>query len=50
MDTNRDDHQVQPEYACPFCGERDTDCLAWQPDEAIECLTCRGIYSLDDRN
>lgn len=30
--------------ACPGCGERRTDQLIWQTDEAVRCFTCGTDY------
>ena len=41
--------EVNPQNACPKCGEKRMDYLAWQPptfDEKIKCTTCGNIYSL----
>ncbi len=40
------DHQtpsVDPEQACPWCGERNMDLLIWIEDDVVEChtYTCR---------
>lgn len=31
---------VEPHDACPFCGERRTDRLAWRKRTRIECRSC----------
>ncbi len=36
---------VDPAFACPNCGERQMDKLAWQHDgEYIKCATCGFCY------
>jgi Zn ribbon nucleic-acid-binding protein len=37
---------VIPGFACPSCGERRLDCLAWlEPDdELVHCATCGAAY------
>lgn len=32
-------------FACPDCGEADSDRLEWQDDEFVRCKTCGTIYS-----
>jgi Zn ribbon nucleic-acid-binding protein len=38
---------VVPGFACPSCGERRLDCLAWlEPDdELVHCATCGAEYA-----
>ncbi|MGI6379797.1 MAG: hypothetical protein ACOX2R_03290 [Anaerolineae bacterium] len=42
-----DDGRVLPGLACPGCGERRLDCLAWlEPDaERVRCATCGAEYA-----
>ncbi|MEZ6233426.1 MAG: hypothetical protein R3B68_04480 [Phycisphaerales bacterium] len=42
MDDN--DNHVDPIFACPTCGERDADRLAWIDDDQVECQACGTIY------
>ncbi|MCC6909439.1 MAG: hypothetical protein IT430_15975 [Phycisphaerales bacterium] len=37
---------VEPEAACPNCGERRIDELVWQNDEdgQVRCATCDFVY------
>jgi rubredoxin len=35
---------VRFEHACPACGERRIDELAWIDDEQVHCQTCGTIY------
>ena len=39
---------VDPQFACPDCGERDQDRLAWQDDDEVECQTCGRRYRAGD--
>ncbi len=39
---------VSDDMACPFCGERRTDCLLVGRDDAIERTTCYRSYRVDD--
>lgn len=41
---------VQPEDACPNCGERVCDELVWLDDERVECQTCKTVYQPGARN
>lgn len=37
--------QVEPEEACPQCGECRADYLVWQEDgESVQCSTCGRVY------
>ncbi len=46
MICHSDDHLVEPEDACPECGERRVDELIWQndEDEQVRCATCGFVY------
>jgi predicted RNA-binding Zn-ribbon protein involved in translation (DUF1610 family) len=48
--TTANDRMVEPQFACPDCGERDMDALAISdPDlETVDCNTCGAAYSLAD--
>lgn len=37
-------NMVQPEDACPNCGERDFDRLVWLDDERLQCQACQTLY------
>ena len=39
---------VDPQFACPDCGERDQDRQAWQDDDEVECQTCGRRYRAGD--
>ena len=42
---NPDDNLVAPEDACPLCGERSADRLAWDEDgERVTCSMCGTVY------
>lgn len=42
----RDDNLVEPEDACPLCGERHVDRLIWIDDgERVQCATCSTTYT-----
>lgn len=38
------DNLVDPQYACPQCGERDADELVWQDDDTVWCAACGHRY------
>jgi len=41
-----DDHLVQPEDACPRCGQRHVDLLVWiEEGERVRCATCLFVYT-----
>jgi len=41
-----DDNLVQPEDACPRCGQRDVDLLVWiEEGQQVRCTTCLNIYT-----
>jgi hypothetical protein len=43
MDRNQDrsdDNLVEPQDACPLCGERSADRLVWSEDGTVECTMC----------
>lgn len=46
MNCDRDDNLVEPEDACPECGERRVDELIWQNDEdsQVRCASCGFFY------
>mgnify|MGYP000210984190 CR=1 FL=1 len=37
-------NMVEPEDACPVCGQRDADELVWLDDERVECQSCGKEY------
>jgi len=37
-------NDVQPEDACPGCGNRDADTLVWQDDDEVVCAKCGTRY------
>lgn len=41
---NDDANKVDPQHACPLCGERRTDQLVWIDDERVRCLSCGTVY------
>jgi len=50
-DETIDPDQIEPEDACPVCGERRIDCLVWADDEIVRCTTCGTEYDpLQDWN
>jgi len=46
--TNQD--LLEPEYACPKCGERDMDRLVWLDDERVRCSNCGTTYCPGESN
>ena len=40
----QDSNLVDPEDACPLCGERNADRLVWRDDEQVECSMCGTVY------
>jgi len=40
---------VSEEDACPKCGEREVDRLAWIDDQTVECQECGEQYTPDWR-
>jgi len=41
-----DDHMVEPEDACPRCGQREVDLLVWIEDgQRVRCATCLNVYT-----
>ena len=38
------DASVDPEQACPWCGESCIDLLIWLEDDVVECHTCTCQY------
>lgn len=49
MASTTDENLVEPQDACPSCGERDTDRLIWLDDERVECQACGTTYEPGDR-
>ena len=45
VDTNPSDNLVDPQDACPHCGQRDADKLEWLDDEQVQCLSCWTLYA-----
>jgi hypothetical protein len=43
-DFNDDYDRVDPEDACPRCGEDDPDHLIWVDDRVVECVRCGTRY------
>ncbi len=35
---------VDPQYACPTCGERRLDWLVWIEGDTVRCQTCKTEY------
>jgi uncharacterized Zn finger protein len=44
MTTPDPDNLVEPQDACPLCGERRADCLVWRDDERVECTMCGTVF------
>ena len=41
-----EDNLVQPEDACPRCGQRDVDLLVWiEEGQRVRCATCLNVYT-----
>lgn len=46
MTTEHDDNLVEPDDACPRCGERHADNLIWIDDgQRVRCATCLNVYT-----
>jgi uncharacterized Zn finger protein len=41
---NRTENCVEPDQACPECGEDYIDSLIWLDDEKVECQSCGKVY------
>jgi hypothetical protein len=41
---DRIDPPVSGEFACPGCGESDSDRLIWQDDETVRCDACGNVF------
>ena len=42
---DHDDNLVEPQDACPLCGERNADRLVWSDDGTVECSMCGTRYN-----
>jgi hypothetical protein len=40
-----DSNLVEPQDACPRCGQRDQDTLEWIDDRRVQCLACWTVYT-----
>ncbi|MCL4199369.1 MAG: hypothetical protein KJZ69_17900 [Phycisphaerales bacterium] len=50
MNHEPNDHLVEPEDACPTCGQRCIDRLIWIDDgEQVRCAACSTIYTPPNR-
>ncbi|MCC6909998.1 MAG: hypothetical protein IT430_18850 [Phycisphaerales bacterium] len=46
MTAEHEQHLVEPEDACPRCGERHVDNLIWIDDgQRVRCTTCLNVYT-----
>ncbi len=45
MNAEPDENLVEPQHACPLCGERRADCLVWKDDQTVECQMCGIEYT-----
>ena len=47
MPERPDEDLVVPEHACPLCGERSVDHLAWIDEQWVRCHRCGIQYDPD---